>query len=248
MTVDGFAPGVPNWIDLVTTDPQGARAFYGALLGWEFDIGTAEAGFYTYCTRNGQRAAGMVGVAVDTMPTAWTTYMATEDVAATGRRMTDAGGSLLLGPVEAGPAGSVVVCTDPAGAVIGAWQPGEHAGFGILDEPGAVVWSELATPDLAAAVSFYTAVFGYQWESDESGYATFSVDGRTAGGAAQVPGAPATWTPYLGVSDVDDAVAQTRRLGGAVQVGAADSPYGRWARLTDPQGGLFNVLAIPDAA
>ena len=243
-----YSPGVPNWVDLVTSDPQGARSFYGALLGWEFDIGPAEAGFYTYCLRDGRRAAGMVGTAAQAMAPAWTTYMATADVYATGRRMIDAGGSLRLAPAQAGPAGSVVVCTDPGGAVVGAWQGAEHPGAAILDQPGAVVWNELATQDLAAAMSFYSAVFGYGWESQESGYATFSVDGRMAGGALQDVRSPARWLPYFGVVDTDEALEHAQRLGGTVQRSAVNSPFGRWAVLADPQGAVFSVLGIAQAS
>jgi predicted enzyme related to lactoylglutathione lyase len=230
----------------VTSDPDAARSFYGALLGWEFDIGPAEAGFYTYCLRDGQRAAGMVGAAVQTMPPAWTTYLATADVAETGERMTGAGGALLLGPAEAGPAGSVVVCTDPAGAAIGAWQGAAHPGAEVVDQPGAVVWTELTTPDLPAAMSFYTAVFGHGWDSQESGYATFSVDGRMAGGARQDVGAAPRWLPYFGVTDAQDAVEQAQRLGAAVQHPVVDSPWGRWAVLADPQGAVFSVLGMAE--
>ena len=31
------APGTFSWVDLGTTDAEGAKAFYGSLLGWEFE-------------------------------------------------------------------------------------------------------------------------------------------------------------------------------------------------------------------
>ena len=251
---DGFAPGLPAWVDLVTRDPAGARAFYGALLGWEFDIGGPEAGYYTYCTVAGARAAGMVGQQVETMPTSWTTYFATDDVDATARLMTQAGCTLLLGPADAGPAGRVVVGVDPAGSPAGGWQAGEHAGAQTQDAPGAVVWTELVSTDLDAVAPFYTRVFGHQWQEAEAGdswdrYLSFLVDGNLAGGATE-PDAqwPADvqpgWQPYFGVTDIDATVATAAELGGAVLGAPAASPYGRWARLRDPQGGVFQVLEL----
>ncbi|HYT25105.1 MAG TPA: VOC family protein, partial [Actinomycetota bacterium] len=42
--VKSYAPGTPSWVDLMTSDPEGARAFYGELFGWEFEIGGPETG------------------------------------------------------------------------------------------------------------------------------------------------------------------------------------------------------------
>ena len=32
-----YAPGTPSWIDLQTSDQAGAKTFYGALFGWDYD-------------------------------------------------------------------------------------------------------------------------------------------------------------------------------------------------------------------
>ena len=32
-----YAPGTPSWIDLQTTDQDGAKKFYGAMFGWDYD-------------------------------------------------------------------------------------------------------------------------------------------------------------------------------------------------------------------
>ena len=51
--------GTPTWIDLMAPDIDGARKFYNALFGWEYDIGGPEFGGYT-TARLGQRSvAGM---------------------------------------------------------------------------------------------------------------------------------------------------------------------------------------------
>jgi hypothetical protein len=256
--VTAHEPGVPSWLDLATSDPEAARAFYGPLLGWEFDVGLAETGFYTYCKRAGRSVAGMIGVPVETMPTGWTTYMATNDVEETARRMVEAGADVFLGPLAVGPAGSVVACNDPTGAVVGAWQGGEHPGAELVNESGSLVWSELATRDLAVAADFYSKVFGYGWDDEDTGdagplYRTFSVNGRVVGGAMQIddrmPDAiPPHWMPYFGVGDVDASAKAAESLGGAVQVPPTDSPYGRWCVVADPQGGVFTVMQSPEDA
>src|SRR5215207_1698128 len=43
-----YEPGTFCWVDLVTTDPASAKAFYGELFGWEAeDVPAGEAGTYT---------------------------------------------------------------------------------------------------------------------------------------------------------------------------------------------------------
>ncbi len=50
-----YAPGVPSWVDLATTDPAAARDFYGQLFGWEFDVSPDEQlGHYTTVTKDGK--------------------------------------------------------------------------------------------------------------------------------------------------------------------------------------------------
>ena len=53
-----YEPGTFCWVDLATTDPAGAKAFYGELFGWEAeDIPVGEAGAYTMLRLDGMRSA-----------------------------------------------------------------------------------------------------------------------------------------------------------------------------------------------
>ena len=54
----------------------------------------------------------------------------------------------------------MAIFADPVGAVIGLWQPNQHTGAQLVNEPGALCWNELITTDLDASKSFYKAVFG----------------------------------------------------------------------------------------
>ncbi len=253
--VKSYAPGTPSWVDLMTSDPEGARAFYGELFGWEFEIGGPETGNYTMCRVRGGSVAGMGGQpAPDGMPTAWTTYMAIDDADAAARRAADSGGTLTMEPLDVGAEGRMALATDPTGAVFGIWQAGNHTGASLVNEPGALSWNELATRDLDAARRFYSAVFGYGWEDVDTGpegppYATFSVGGQAVGGAMQMGDqyaaeVPSYWMPYFGVADPDAATATGQRLGGSVMMPPTDSPYGRFAVLRDPQGGVFTVIGM----
>jgi predicted enzyme related to lactoylglutathione lyase len=251
--VSSYAPGTPSWVDLGTSDPEGARRFYGGLFGWDFDIGSAETGHYTNCTLRGRRVAGIGGEpAPDGTPTAWTTYIATADIEATGKLVADNGGTLLMEPLDVMPYGRMSVASDPTGAVFGSWQAGEHPGPELVNEPGAVNWNELATRDLDRAMEFYGNVYGYDWQPmDAPGarYFTFAVDGKVVGGSIEMDDVwpaeiPSHWMVYFTVADTEATVARAEQLGGAVSVPPTDSPQGPFAVLRDPQGGVFSVIQL----
>lgn len=249
-----YPPGAPAWVDLSTSDPAAARDFYGALFGWQFDIGPEETGRYTMCLRDGAPVAGLNGQPAPAgVPTGWVCYLATDDADASARSVTEHGGQLMMGPLDVGPAGRVAVAVDPTGALFGLWQAGEHPGAAVVDEPGTVTWNELVTGDLERAQAFYSAVCGHTWADEHTGeggptYRTFALDGQIAGGAMQAPdGVAAHWLTYFAVADTDAAVAATRRNGGVVRTPVTPTRYGPFAALSDPQGGPFAVIARPAA-
>ncbi len=256
--VKSYAPGTPCWVDLTTSDPEGARNYYGSLFGWELEVGPAETGYYTQAKLRGKPVAGLGGQPKpDELPVAWTTYLAAEDIDAVAERITANGGTITMAPMDVMGEGHMAIAVDPTGAAFGLWQAGRHIGSVLVNEPGAPCWNELLTPDLEAARRFYSAVLGYQWQDLDTGaggpsYSTFALDGgRPVGGAMQmadqVPaGTPPNWVVYFAVADTDATVAKNAELGGGVVMAPMDSPYGRFAVLSDPQGGVFSVIRMPE--
>src|SRR5215218_8038251 len=105
-TVQKHLPGTPSWFDLMTPDVARARAFYGELLGWSFDVGPAEAGFYTQCKVGERNAAGMGQLPPGApFPTAWTVYFSVEDADASAARIRERGGQVVMGPMDVFDAG-----------------------------------------------------------------------------------------------------------------------------------------------
>jgi predicted enzyme related to lactoylglutathione lyase len=254
-----YAPGTPCWVDLMTSDPEAARAFYGGLFGWEFEIGPPEAGYYTQARVRGLAVAGLGGQPKpDELPVAWTTYLASDDLETTVKRILESGGTIAMAPLDVMGEGSMAIAADPTGAVFGLWQAGRHIGARLVNEPGAVCWNELGTRDWDSARRFYSDVFGWEWEDVDTGpdgppYAIFSVGGRSVGGSyvlgEQMPAeVPPNWMTSFAVADADAAVARTQELGGGVSMPAVDSPYGRLAVLRDPQGGVFSVIRLSEQA
>ena len=139
----------------------------------------------------------------------------------------------------------------PPDAAIAAWQPGTHPGFTTLAEPGAPAWFELHTRDHAAAIRFYEGVFGWDTtvvsDSDEFRYSTFGEEDDALAGvmdrSADLAEGEQHWAVYFQVEDSDAAVAQVVELGGSVLEPPVDTPYGRLARVADPTGAAFRLIA-----
>lgn len=250
MQLDSYAPGVPSWVDVGVPDMAAAATFYSMLFGWACPEGDPEFGGYRVCTLNGRTVAGL-GPQMNPGPPYWSSYVNVASADDTVAAATGAGGTVVVPPMDVGPAGRMAFFADPQGAVIGVWQAGEHPGAGVVNEPGAFCWSELLTTDVAAAVEFYGAVFG--WSADthegEMPYTEFQAGGRSIAGAMLIPpqapaGMPPNWGVYFAVTDADSAVARVTALGGAVLMGPTDIEPGRFAVVQDPAGAVFNVIAL----
>lgn len=258
-----YAPGVPCWVDLSADDPVAAKRFYAELLGWEVEEGGPEFGGYSNFHRDGRWLAGVMAKQPEApMPSAWTLYLATDDAAATVERAREAGATILAEPQAVGSLGSFAAVQDPSGAAIGFWQGGDHPGSRIVNEPGTMVWEELLTRDTEAAKRFYGALLDAEWQPlegegmpdmDYSMMVLPSDRERPVGGVMAMPDAippevPSYWHVYFAVEDCDAAVAKVRELGGTVLAEPMDTPYGRMAPVTDPEGATFSVIAMPEGA
>ena len=245
-----YEPGTPSWVDLTTTDPAAARAFYGGLFGWEAeDAGPVEeTGGYAMFKLRGKQVAGVGPVMEEGRPAAWSTYVSTDDVDAAVERARDAGAAVLVEPMDVMDAGRMAVVAHPAGGAVGFWQPRDHIGAELVNEPGTLTWNQLHTRDKDGALAFYGAVFGWTlgaWD----GMPVINLGERGIGGIMDMPPGtpdevPAYWMTIFAVEDAAAAVAKAGELGGSVVVPPSEVPgVGRFAILTDPQGVYFGVIA-----
>ena len=243
-------PGTPVWVDLATSDLPAAVGFYTSLFGWDAVDTGPETGHYTMMRLRGKDVAAVGPQMNPGQPVAWSTYLGTDDVDATAARVREAGGTVHAGPFDVMRAGRMAVLADPTGAFVCAWQPGEHIGAQLANEPNTLVWNELATPDPEAAIRFYQAAFGLGAKPFGEGneYTLLTVDGREVAGLMPMgdhfpAGTPPHWTVYFGVDDCDATVARAGELGGTALVPPMDMPgVGRFAALADPQGAAFAVI------
>ena len=244
-----FKPGAPIWVDLGTSDVPAAVTFYTKLFGWEAQDLGPEAGGYTMFRLRGKYVAAVGPLQNPQQPVAWSTYLATADADATARKVKEAGGTALMEPFDVFTSGRMGVFMDPTGAAILAWQPRDHKGAELANEPNTWGWSELLTRDVEKARAFYKAAFGLDSAPFEGpNYSIWSVDGRGVGGLMQMPdeipqNVPPYWLTYFVVEDCDAAVRQVGDLGGSMSVPPTDIPnVGRFAVVADPQGGTFAVI------
>jgi len=250
--VTEYPNGLFNWVDLSTTDINGAKAFYGGLFSWEFeDEPLDNGGFYTMCKIDGHNVAGLGSqpqeMAAQGIPPFWSSYIKHDDVDSIAAKINDAGGNLMMPPMDIMQAGRMIMATDPAGASFGVWQPRNHMGAAIVNQPNSLVWNELQTNDLDGAQAFYSAVFDWTAEVDQSGYVLFSADGRGQAGGMKIEESwgpvPPNWAVYFLVEDVDAYAGMAEELGGNVLVPpTAAGEMGKFSVLQDPQGGAFTAM------
>ena len=157
-----------------------------------------------------------------------------------------AGGTVAMEPFDVMDAGRMAFVLDPSGAAVAFWQAGQHIGSSLVNEPGTVIWNELIT-DNPAAVPFYEQVLGVTTATAEMGegkYTMFQVGGKEVGGMTppQMEGVPNHWHVYFSVADADATAAKITELGGSVMVAPFDTPIGKMAVVTDPQGAVFSLF------
>jgi uncharacterized protein len=275
---EGFPAGVPAWIDSAQPDVDAAIAFYGGLFGWQFDD-RAPGGSddrYVVATLDGKTVAAIASPSVAGHPSspAWTTSVAVDSADEVAARVLDAGGKLIAAPSDRFGMATTAICTDPAGAVFGLWEPGSIRGAGSVNAPGTWNFSELNTDDVEGATRFYASVFC--WEVSEvdmgamkgtmvrlPGYADFleqvnpgtkqrhidfgAPPGFTECVAWFLPlgdGTPPHWSVTISVADADAVAAKARELGGGVVIEPHDLPMVRSTTIRDPAGAELTASAF----
>lgn len=243
--------GTPCWADAMFTDVEGAKSFYGEVLGWTFGEASSEFGNYTQAYADGKAVAAIV----PPMPgqegfSAWCLYFASPDVAATAAKIRENGGEILMEPMQVGDFGSMLLAKEPSGAVFGVWQAGTHEGFEKRGASGAFCWAEVFTREPAKPDAFFPEVFPYRTQrmvDEQVDFKIFNLGSDPVLGRMKMtddfpPEVPPYIQIYFGVDDCDEAVAKVTERGGTLQFGPMDTPYGRFAALADPQGAAFAVI------
>src|SRR5438045_8612290 len=108
------------WYELMTTDAEGAKAFYDAVIGWDIGEGAAEFQGYRMINSNGGSAGGVLPLTDEMQqhgarPT-WLGYLYVDDVDATAAAVERSGGKTFMAPFDIPNIGRVAMVADPSGA------------------------------------------------------------------------------------------------------------------------------------
>ena len=259
----GAGDGSFIWYELITPEPDGAKAFYDSVVGWDLDAeampGPVE---YRMIKRSDGGNAGGVLRLTDEMAShgarpVWLGYINVNDVDTTVSSIEQAGGKVLMAASDIPDVGRIAMVADPQGAPFYVMKPTPPAGqddkasdvFSV-DQPQHVRWNELWSADPEQAVDFYKRHFGWSQEGDmdmgEMGKYRFIQHAGVAIGAImpKMPDVPASmWNFYVGVDDIDRAAEAVRLGGGQVFQEPIEIPGGEFAlNGSDPQGALFGLV------
>src|SRR4051812_49239985 len=158
-----YAPGTFSWAELATSDAEAAKTFYTALFGWDYDdqpIGDGPV--YSMAQRDGKSVAALFD---SEQPPHWNCYVTVESADAAAARAGELGANVMAPPFDVFTAGRMTVISDPTGAVLSLWEPRDSIGAYRVNEPGALTWNDLLTPDPAASAQFYGDLLG--WTTEE---------------------------------------------------------------------------------
>jgi predicted enzyme related to lactoylglutathione lyase len=246
-----YAAGTPSWVDLMTPDVAAAAKFYGEIFGWSHSE-IPDAGGYGFFFLRDKMVSGVGPMMGGDVRTTWSSYVNVDDADKTTELARAAGATVVAEPMDVFESGRMAFFLDPTGAAIGLWQPKEHKGAQLANEPGAFCWNELRTRDLEASKSFYADVFGWVGDTHPYGdgsYTEFKIADAAVAGCMEIgdqlpADVPPHWQVYFAVEDTDATVSKAQGLGATVVVPPMDVPAGRFAELTDPLGAPFGIIKL----
>jgi predicted enzyme related to lactoylglutathione lyase len=243
-----------GWYELITTNMEGAKAFYEAVLGWSTQDGSPDSA-YAIFTAAGASVAGLLSLPEEAVksgfrPT-WLGYVTVADVDAAAARVAQLGGAVHVPPKDVPGISRISIAVDREMATIGLLKWCDHRPDALpnLDATGHVGWHELLALDCDKAFDFYRSLFGWRKAQADSGpmgtYQLFEAGELTIGGIfTKPPEVPLPfWLYYFNVADIDLALQRVKGAHGRIVEGPIEIPGSRWiVRCTDPQGAVFALL------
>ncbi|BBX71928.1 VOC family protein [Mycolicibacterium psychrotolerans] len=220
--------GDAAYVALWTPDAQRAAAFYGYVLGWQYEPATGRV-----------RKPGLrIGLSSTPGDSTLFCCYAVDDLAAARAAITDGGGT--IGDVEQFDFGTVLTAADSQGRRFGVVvaAPGEPRPALNGSGPGDLSYITYETPESAGLRSFYGRVLSWTFDAGRISDGWAVRDSHPMAGAAGGCDAPVT-VPMWTVTDIDAAVARVGEAGGSIIDAPSQQAYGKSALCTDDQGTRF---------
>ncbi|MFM5930451.1 MAG: VOC family protein [Novosphingobium sp.] len=249
------------WYELMTSDAEGAKAFYEKVVGWTITPGSSKTGGYGFIANTDGGMTGGVLTLTDDMcehgaRPCWLGYVGVDDVDASVIAIEAVGGKMLMPARDVPGAGRIAMVADCCGAPFYIMTPtpppggGESTAFARYETLGRCSWNELMAGNADKAIAFYTGLFGWGLPDsmDMGEYGTYQFidhDGVPIGAIMpMMPQVPATaWSHYFRVASIEAAKAAVEAGGGHVFNGPMQVPGDDWIiQGMDPQGAMFSLV------
>jgi len=245
------------WHDLMTTNPEAAKEFYSAVVGWGKQDWPGTTPPYTMWMAGESMVGGVMQLPDEAVqmgsPPHWLTYIETPDTDETFALATRLGARTYVPPTDIPTVGKFAVLADPQGATFALFTPlpTDNPPKRDPDAQGEFSWHELMTTNQSEGFAFYEELFGWKKTSamDMGPQGVYQMFGLTSeipiGGCYTIPegmGAPPNWLPYIRVDNADAAAERVKQAGGSIKNGPMEVPGGdRITICADPQGCVFAV-------
>jgi predicted enzyme related to lactoylglutathione lyase len=246
------------WYELMTGDPEGAKRFYDAVVGWNIGEPTPQFQGYRMIeipSRFGGGFAGGVLPLTDEMrrhgarPT-WLGYVGVNDVDAAVVAIERAGGKTLMPAFDISEVGRIAMVADPQGVPFYVMRGASEESSDVFspDRIGRCTWNELLTSDLGAARRFYVEQFG--WTLGDvmpmgpmGDYQFIEHGGRPTGAMFAPPGGQPAWRFCFRTESLERSIDEVNKGGGTIHFGPAEVPTGgRIIQATDLEGVFFMLI------
>jgi predicted enzyme related to lactoylglutathione lyase len=238
--------------ELNTHDTEQAQRFYASTFGWTSEPLIEDGGYLVFQ----QGGRDVAGVRHGKGATRWLPYLCVDSADAMTMRARELRASVIAPPFDVEGVARKAVIQDPAGGVVGLWEPHGHHGAALLDAAGSMWWAELLTRDTHGAKTFYSALLG--WKPVDTlkygiRYSVFKLDEASVAGLLPIgadwgPVSP-YWQVLFAVDGCDAAVERATAAGGSLVFGPNDIPNaGRAAIISDPAGAIFVVMQPNETA
>lgn len=250
------------WYEVLTSDVEGAIAFYQEVLGWT-SRPFAEGSDYTMWIGGQGPLGGVTRLPEEAKkmgaPPYWQGNVEVASVDQTVALVKQLGGTIYV-QEEVPDIGRFAVIADPQGAVICVFQPTREMPAHDPTKAGEFSWHELYTTDHEAGFAFYSKIFGWERVDEHDmgpmgKYLLWGRGGKAIGGMMTIPkgmktpdgrDVPPSWMYYVTTPDLDGALARAKTRGAVVINGPMDVPGNqRIVQLMDPQGAAFALVTPP---
>jgi hypothetical protein len=239
------------WRELMSTDVNASLRFYSETFGWKVESMKMPDGTEYNLVKSGDTGVGgIMKHPMPNIPAFWGGSISVDDVDETARRVTAAGGKVVVPPMDAGGMGRYAGFMDPQGAVVNAWK-GNDGDQPVPAQPGVGMfcWEQLNTTAPAAALEFYGKVFGWTNKPFGGGGEMRVFEAGTAGVGSVMqnpPGVPAHWLSYVVVDKLTSSYDRVKQQGGKVMVERIEVPtVGLIGVIQDNVGAVIGVFEAP---